>query len=248
MLANNDGSIDMKHELADLVVRLRDKKLREHDTLAHEAADEIQRLRDLINSPSKEEWTKAVVIEAAHQSERWPAAQDAAKTPEDWFWLVGYLAGKCLASFKQGDMDKARHHTISTAAVCYQWSKSIEGMLNIIREDDTSIDIEMKSVWTDTHGNSLPDDSSGDKYMVICPTCNDANACGDYQGPACPTCGGEGKIALKQFCDGDGTMEVENPPPPTDKRCEGGGIATNGECLHCNAAMGETCREKDTIK
>ncbi len=25
---------------------------------------------------------------------------------------------------------------------------------------------------------------------MLCPNCHDANACGDYQGPTCETCGG----------------------------------------------------------
>lgn len=31
--------------------------------------------------------------------------------------------------------------------------------------------------------------------LKICPTCNDANANGDYEGPTCETCGGIGKVA-----------------------------------------------------
>lgn len=174
------------------------------------ALAEVERLKNLINDPHVGAWTSSVIIEAAHQKERWPAAQDAQKTPEDWFWLVGYLAGKCLAAFKQGDMDKARHHTISTAAVCYQWSKSI---------DERMPEVETASIDFST---ASPDSMF---WSMIDPI-----------------------FDINRFTDGDGTMEVENPPPFTDKRCEGGDTATSGECLHCNAAMGETCRIKDTIK
>ena|SRR5271166_1876719 len=31
---------------------------------------------------------------------------------------------------------------------------------------------------------------------VECPYCHDADKCGDYEGPACPICHGEGKISL----------------------------------------------------
>lgn len=30
--------------------------------------------------------------------------------------------------------------------------------------------------------------------MIECPHCHDANCCGDYEGPTCEVCMGEGKI------------------------------------------------------
>lgn len=30
--------------------------------------------------------------------------------------------------------------------------------------------------------------------MKICPNCHDANSCGDYEGPTCDVCHGEGRI------------------------------------------------------
>lgn len=32
------------------------------------------------------------------------------------------------------------------------------------------------------------------KRKVICPNCHDANSCGDYEGPTCEVCGGDGHI------------------------------------------------------
>src|SRR3546814_3166433 len=71
---------------------------------------------------------RAVHIEAAHQVEKWGMANDRAKRPADWFWLVGYLAGKALHSTVAGDHEKALHHCISTSAALYNWHCSIKGV------------------------------------------------------------------------------------------------------------------------
>lgn len=86
---------------------------------------ELQELKELLNTPETEEFDKGVPLEAAHQIQRWGAAHDAGKSPEDWFWLCGFLAGKALASFKAGDEEKAKHHCISTAAAMRNWHKAI---------------------------------------------------------------------------------------------------------------------------
>ena len=89
--------------------------------------------RQLISRPYIGAWTDEVIVEAAHQRDRWGADQDHGKQPEDWFWLIGYLAGKSLASHKAGDMHKARHHTVSTAAVLAHWAAAINGDESVFR-------------------------------------------------------------------------------------------------------------------
>lgn len=94
------------------------------------AADEKKRerilyLEGLLNTPEIEDFDKAVPLESAHQVDRWGAAHDDGKNPEDWFWLVGYLTGKALAALKAGDLDKAKHHCISTAAALRNWHAHI---------------------------------------------------------------------------------------------------------------------------
>jgi hypothetical protein len=64
--------------------------------------------------------------EVAHQIQRWGTVGDRAKEPQDWFWLVGYLAGKALAAHVNGDINKALHHTISSAAVLANWHTHIK--------------------------------------------------------------------------------------------------------------------------
>jgi hypothetical protein len=80
-----------------------------------------------INTPETEDFFKGVPLEAAHQRARWGNEHDSGKEPADWFWLIGYLAGKCLAAHIGGNRDKALHHTISTAAALANWHMAIKG-------------------------------------------------------------------------------------------------------------------------
>lgn len=89
---------------------------------------ECDRLKALINTPELIEFPKAVHIEAVHQRERWGAEHDKSKGHEDWFWLIGYVAGKALSAGKQGDIAKIRHHIITTAAVCNNWHASLNSI------------------------------------------------------------------------------------------------------------------------
>lgn len=86
---------------------------------------EVVRLHELINHPHNDDWFEGVRIEAAHQQERWGSEHDAGKSPADWFWLLGYLAGKCLAACIACDFEKAKHHTISSAAALLNWHRHI---------------------------------------------------------------------------------------------------------------------------
>lgn len=90
-------------------------------------------LRNLLSRPYAGAWTDEVLVEAAHQVARWGAEHDAGKTPADWFWLVGYLAGKALHAAHGGEMSKAHHHTVSTAAVLLNWAAQISGRERVMR-------------------------------------------------------------------------------------------------------------------
>ena len=78
---------------------------------------ENARLRALIDTPEIVDFVEAVKREAAHQRERWGESHDQDKSPEDWFWTLGYLAGKALGAFKANDMPKALHHLVSSSAL-----------------------------------------------------------------------------------------------------------------------------------
>lgn len=91
------------------------------------------KLRALLDVPEIEEFDKALPLEAAHQVKRWGSEHDAGKNPEDWFWLMGYLAGKALAAQKAGDEHKAKHHCISAAAALRNWHAHIRSGVTTMR-------------------------------------------------------------------------------------------------------------------
>lgn len=106
-------------ELAEGISRL----LSERDALA----EEVSRLRAILNTPVNDNWLEGVRVEAAHQVERWAAEHDRNKSALDWFWLIGYLAQKAAWAALSGDREKAKHHTISTGAALLNWHRHIQG-------------------------------------------------------------------------------------------------------------------------
>lgn len=110
----------------DLAVGLREREHFVGDiqgaAFMHDASMELERLDALLNTPHTAEFLEAVKLEAMHQRERWAAEHDAGKTDADWFWLVGYLAGKAI----RGD-EKAVHHIITTAAALLNWHAAKTG-------------------------------------------------------------------------------------------------------------------------
>jgi hypothetical protein len=95
--------------------------------LIAELRAEIARLNGLINVPHTEDWHEAVTLEAAHQIGRWGVEHDRGKEPTDWLWLLGFLAGKAVNAAKMGDIEKAKHHTISSGAVLLNWHRHLSG-------------------------------------------------------------------------------------------------------------------------
>lgn len=88
---------------------------------------EVDRLKAERDTPQVADFTEAVRLEAAHQRERWGSEHDAGKSPYDWFWLIGYLAQKAADAAVRGDIFKAQHHTISTAAALANWHTALGG-------------------------------------------------------------------------------------------------------------------------
>jgi hypothetical protein len=80
---------------------------------------ERDRLFLQLNTPHTADFIEAVRVEAAHQRERWGSEHDTGKTEQDWFWLLGYLAGKAIRP--DIDHEKKLHHIITTAAACLNW-------------------------------------------------------------------------------------------------------------------------------
>lgn len=138
-----------------------------------EMAAEIRRLQDLLNTPEIEDFDKAIPLEAAHQIERYGAQHDAGKNPEDWFWLIGYLAGKALAAQKSGDIDKAKHHCVSTAAALRNWHAHLRSGESVMRPgiSGTAASVsmhvlELESNYFEAHRLEWCKDYAG-KYAVI---------------------------------------------------------------------------------
>jgi hypothetical protein len=93
--------------------------------IVRELLNENERLNGLINTPETDDFLRGVQLEAAHQVQRWGYAHDRSKSAENWFWLVGYLAGKALRAAISADQEKAKHHTISSAAALKNWHSAI---------------------------------------------------------------------------------------------------------------------------
>lgn len=89
------------------------------------ARAEVERLKGIINTPGTDDFIASILTEAAHQQERWGAAHDTGKEDSDWFWLLGFLAGKAIRP--EANPEKKRHHVIATAAVCLNWHRHLMG-------------------------------------------------------------------------------------------------------------------------
>ena len=96
----------------------------EHSHVELEA--EIDRLNALLWRPEVRDFIEGVRLEAAHQLERWGPDHDRGKEPEDFFWVLGWLSGKAVHALRSGDIDKARHHLITSAALLANWYRLIE--------------------------------------------------------------------------------------------------------------------------
>jgi hypothetical protein len=95
--------------------------------------ERVHELEVLINTPQTDDFFNAVKLEAAHQQIRWGTRTDAGKEPQDWFWLIGFLAGKAVHGFICLDRKKGLHHIISSAAALLNWHRHVTGQMNAMR-------------------------------------------------------------------------------------------------------------------
>lgn len=122
-------------------------------TGAEDAKDaEIARLLAIINTPQADDFLRAVSTEAEHQRQRWGSEHDAGKTPADWFWLVGYLAGKALHSHAAGNLEKAEHHVVTTAAACANWHRAMFGKTDMRPGIDSTAEFAARAQPNGTAG------------------------------------------------------------------------------------------------
>ena len=82
---------------------------------------------EVLNHPEISNFVKGVIIEAQHQRERWGSEHDGGKSPEDWLWLIAYLATKATQANRYGDQEKYLHHIITAAAACANWHANVTG-------------------------------------------------------------------------------------------------------------------------
>lgn len=93
----------------------------------------------MINTPEVIDFAKAVHLEAVHQRERWGSRHDVGKSDADWFWLIGWLAGKALLNpetahlSEQERLEKRLHRVITVAAAAANWHAAMVGKSNIMR-------------------------------------------------------------------------------------------------------------------
>lgn len=107
-----------------------DRLGREKEQLKSQLTTARQQL-DEINTPEIGDFLKSVELEAKHQRLRWPSEHDAGKKDSDWFWLVGYLAGKVITPGIP--WEKKVHHIVTTAAACLNWYAAKTGSHNKMR-------------------------------------------------------------------------------------------------------------------
>lgn len=96
--------------------------------------------------PETEDFFAGMRLEAGHQNLRHGADHDAGKTPFDWFWLIGYLAQKAAAAAVGGDLSKAKHHTISTAAALRNWHRHLSGATGEMRPGIDPVERQVEQV------------------------------------------------------------------------------------------------------
>ncbi len=95
------------------------------DPALAEARARITELEAKLNTPELYDFAIGVVQEAAHQRERYGSQHDEGKSPLDWFWLLGFLCQKAAFAAIAGDVGKALHHCISSAAALANWHAAL---------------------------------------------------------------------------------------------------------------------------
>lgn len=106
-------------------------KYEKHDPLVIELLSRYEKLYGLINKPEVIDFTRGMSCEFAFQNLKWGDETLDNYTHEDWFWVVGYLAGKAVHCFENDKHKKGLHHTITTAAVLSHWhSRALSGKIS----------------------------------------------------------------------------------------------------------------------
>lgn len=95
--------------------------------------DVAQKITDIVNEarsaflaePEINNFVNAVTKESLHQRDRWGAEHDASKSPDEWLWLIAYLATKATQAARYNDREKYLHQLITTAAALANWHAQV---------------------------------------------------------------------------------------------------------------------------
>lgn len=108
----NGGPLQPGEAFEEFADDVRERLATEAITIHAAAQLYYERARDLdqlINTPEVDDFLQGVRLEAAHQVQRWGDAHDRSKSAENWFWLVGYLAGKALRAAIGESLPRYKH-------------------------------------------------------------------------------------------------------------------------------------------
>ncbi len=120
---STEEAIDAVEDVTARVIQaLLKHKLNAHADLVNDVVSA------LLDAAVYKDFLLGVKVEAMHQRRRWSEEHDAGKEPQDWFWLLGYLAGKALKAVNDDNLDLAKHHTISSAAMLLNWHARLSGV------------------------------------------------------------------------------------------------------------------------
>jgi hypothetical protein len=131
-------------------------------------------LATILHTPEVNAFAAGVEVEAAHQRERWGDAHDEGKTPFDWFWLVGYLSQKAATAAVAGDIEKAKHHTISTAAALANWHLALAGVDTSMRPGIDPPPLDLTSAMMVSADATRPDFNTTIDFGTIGSACGAA--------------------------------------------------------------------------
>jgi len=75
----------------------------------------------MADAPVTDDFLADVEQEAAYQA-IW-GGNDSQKTDDEWFWTLGWIAGKALRP--DADLEKKRHRLRAAAALLMNWDKHL---------------------------------------------------------------------------------------------------------------------------
>lgn len=114
-------------------MKKRERKPSKLDLLVKENGDlreELADLRKLLGTPEIHDFLEGVKREAAYQRDHWGEVHDAEKTDENWFWTLGWLAGKAVNDpHEPGDerttVERKLHRIVTVAALACNWHAAV---------------------------------------------------------------------------------------------------------------------------